>query len=50
MGYNKKQLKELMKPLYNFGDKRIEPIEIITLPVSFGTTKNPAQDILTSMW
>jgi hypothetical protein len=26
MGYNKKQLKEPTKPLYDFGGKRIEPI------------------------
>jgi hypothetical protein len=40
MGYNKKQLKELTKPLYGFGDKRIKPVRVITLPVSFGTLKN----------
>jgi hypothetical protein len=39
MGYNKKKLKEPMKPLYGFGGKRINPIKIITLPVSFGTQK-----------
>jgi hypothetical protein len=41
MRYEKKQLKELMKPLYGFGGKRIEPIGVITLPVSFGTPKKP---------
>jgi hypothetical protein len=41
MGYDKKQLKELMKPLYSFGGKRIEPVGVITLSVSFGTPKNP---------
>jgi hypothetical protein len=41
MGYDKKQLKELTKPLYGFGGKRIEPVGIITLLVSFGTPKNP---------
>jgi hypothetical protein len=41
MGYDKKQLKELMKPLYGFGGKRIEPVGIITLLVSFDTPKNP---------
>jgi hypothetical protein len=41
MGYDKKQLKEPTKLLYDFGDKRIEPIRIITLLVSFGTPKNP---------
>jgi hypothetical protein len=41
MGYDRKQLKELMKPLYGFGGKRIEPVKVITLPVSFGTLNNP---------
>jgi hypothetical protein len=41
MGYNRKQLKEPMKPLYGFGGKRIEPVGVITLPVSFGTPQNP---------
>jgi hypothetical protein len=40
MGYDKKQLKELMKPLYRFGGKRIEPVKVITLPISFDNTKN----------
>jgi hypothetical protein len=31
----------LSKPLYGFGDKRIELVGAITLPVSFGTPKNP---------
>jgi hypothetical protein len=39
MGYDKKQLKEPMKPIYGFGGKRIEPVRIITLSVSFGTPK-----------
>jgi hypothetical protein len=30
-----------MKPIYNFDGKRIELVEIITLPVSFGTPQNP---------
>jgi hypothetical protein len=30
MGYDKKQLKELTKPLYGFGGKRIEPVGVIT--------------------
>jgi hypothetical protein len=38
MGYNKKRLKEPMEPLYRFGDKRIEPVGVITLPISFGLT------------
>jgi hypothetical protein len=41
MGYNRKQLKESMKPLYGFGGKRIEAVGVITLPVSFGTPQNP---------
>jgi hypothetical protein len=44
MGYDKKQLKEPMKPLYGFGGKRIKPVRVITLPVSFGTPKTPAQN------
>jgi hypothetical protein len=38
MGHNK-ELKEPMKPLYGFGGKRIEPVSVIKLPVSFGTPK-----------
>jgi hypothetical protein len=41
MGYDKKQLNELMKPLCGFSNKRIEPVRVITLPVSLGTLKNP---------
>jgi hypothetical protein len=41
MGYDKKQLKEPMKPLYGFSGKRIEPIGIITLLISFSTPKPP---------
>jgi hypothetical protein len=29
MGYDKKQLKESMKPLYGFGGKRIESVGVI---------------------
>jgi hypothetical protein len=47
MGYDKKQLKELTKPLYGFGGKRIEPIGVIMLPVSFGTHKNPRTEYIT---
>jgi hypothetical protein len=47
MGYNKKQLKEQMKPLYGFGGKRIELVGVITLPVSFGTPKNPCTTYIT---
>jgi hypothetical protein len=41
MGYDKKQLKDPTKPLYGFGGKRIKPVRVITLPVSFGTKKTP---------
>jgi hypothetical protein len=41
MGFDWKQLKESTKPLYNFGGKRMEPVGIITLLVSFDTLKNP---------
>jgi hypothetical protein len=41
MGYDKKQVKELIKLLYGFSDKRIKLVVVITLPVSFGTPKNP---------
>jgi hypothetical protein len=36
-----------MKPLYGFGGKRIEPMGVITLPVSFGTPKNPHTEYIT---
>jgi hypothetical protein len=35
MGYDKKQLRKLAKPLDGFGGKRIKPAGVITLPVSF---------------
>jgi hypothetical protein len=41
MGHNKKQLKEPTKLPYSFSGKRIEPVGVITLLVSFGTPKNP---------
>jgi hypothetical protein len=47
MGYDKKQLKELTKPLYGFRGKRIEPVGVITLPVSFGTLKNSRTKYIT---
>jgi hypothetical protein len=47
MGYDKKQLKEPMKPLYGFSGKRIESIGVITLPISFGTPKNPHIEYIT---
>jgi hypothetical protein len=30
-----------MKPLYGFGSKRIKPVRVIILPISFGTLKPP---------
>jgi hypothetical protein len=47
MGFGRKQLKESMKPLYGFGEKGIEPARVITLPVSFGTPKNPRTNFIT---
>jgi hypothetical protein len=47
MGYNKKQLKEPMKSLYGFGGKRIEPIRVITLPISFGIPEKPRIEYIT---
>jgi hypothetical protein len=47
MGYDKKQLKEPMNPLYGFGGKRIEHVRVITLPVSFGTPKKPRTEYIT---
>jgi hypothetical protein len=40
MGNDKNQLKELMKPLYGFGGKRIKPVRVITLPISFCMLEN----------
>jgi ubiquitin len=36
-----------MKPLYGFGGKRIEPVGVITLLVSFSTMKNPHTEYIT---
>jgi hypothetical protein len=47
MGYDKKQLKELTKPLYSFSGKKIKPVGVVTLPVSFGTPKNPRTEYIT---
>jgi hypothetical protein len=47
MGFGRKQLRELSKPLNGFGGKRIEPIGVITLPVSFDTLKNPRTEYIT---
>jgi hypothetical protein len=47
MGFDQKQLRETSKPLYGFGGKRIELVRAITLPVSFGTPKNPRTEYIT---
>jgi hypothetical protein len=47
MGFDRKQLKESSKLLYGFGGKRIEPVGAITLPMSFGTPKNPRTEYIT---
>jgi hypothetical protein len=47
MGFDQKLLKELMKPLYGFSGKRIEPVGFIILPVSFSTPKNPCTEYIT---
>jgi hypothetical protein len=47
IGCDKKQLKELTKSLYGFRGKRIKPVKIITLPVSFGTPQNPRTEYIT---
>jgi hypothetical protein len=41
MAYDRKQLEQPMKPLYDFSGKRIEPVGVITLQISFDNTKNP---------
>jgi hypothetical protein len=47
MGYDRRQLKEPTKHLYGFGKKRIEPVGVITLSVSFGNPKNPRTEYIT---
>jgi hypothetical protein len=47
MGYDKKQLKKPTKPLYGFSGKKIEHVRVVTLPVSFGTLKNPRTEYIT---
>jgi hypothetical protein len=46
-GFNQKKLKDPTKPLYGFDGKGIEPVEVINLPVSFGTPKNPHTEYIT---
>jgi hypothetical protein len=47
MGFDQKQLKEPLKPMYDESGKTIEPIGAITLSVSFGTPKNPHTKYIT---
>jgi hypothetical protein len=47
MGYDRKQLREPMNPLYGFGRKRIKLVWVITLPVSFCTPQNPRTKYIT---
>jgi hypothetical protein len=47
LGFDRKQLREPSKPLYDFGEKRIELIGTITIPVSFGTPKNQRTKYIT---
>jgi hypothetical protein len=47
MGFDQKQLRELLKPLYGFGEKRIGSVGAIILPVSLGTFKNPRTEYIT---
>jgi hypothetical protein len=47
MGFDRKRLKELLKPLYGFGGKRIKPVGAITLLVSFSTPKYPRTEYIT---
>jgi hypothetical protein len=47
MGIDRKQHGEPSKPLYGFGGKTIELVRAISLPVSFGTPKNPRIEYIT---
>jgi hypothetical protein len=47
MGFSKKQLKEASKPFCDFGGKKIEPVDSISLPVSFGTLSNACTEYIT---
>jgi hypothetical protein len=47
MRFDRKQLREPLKPLYGFGGKRIEPVGAITLPLSFSTPKNTRTEYIT---
>jgi hypothetical protein len=45
--FHRKQLTEPSKPLYGFDGKIIEPVESITLSISFGTPQNPRTKYIT---
>jgi hypothetical protein len=47
MGFDRKQLKEALKPLYGFDGKRIEPVSSIFLLVSFGSLHNARTEYIT---
>jgi hypothetical protein len=47
IGFDRKQLREPLKPLYGFIKKRIKLVGDITLSVSFGTPKNPCTEYIT---
>jgi hypothetical protein len=47
MGYDRKKLKEPTKPLYGIGGKRIEPVGVRTLSISFGILQNPRTEYVT---
>jgi hypothetical protein len=47
MGFDRKQHKEPLKLLYGFNGERMEPARAITLPVFFGTSKNPHIEYIT---
>jgi hypothetical protein len=47
MGFSKKQLREASKPLYDFGGKKIELIDSISLPMSFNTLSNARTEYIT---
>jgi hypothetical protein len=47
MGYDRRQVKKAAKPLYNFRGKIIDPLGVITLPVSFGNPKNARTEYIT---
>jgi hypothetical protein len=47
MDFDRKQLKELSKPLHSFGGKRMEVVRAITLPMSLGILKKPRTEYIT---